>query len=263
MTDPQLYSQSRSQLSSVWVVIPAAGIGERMQSELPKQYLKIHDKTLIEHTLDCFVEHQQVAGVVVVLSVDDHYWQSLDIKSESKLVFTVQGGSNRSDSVIQGLKYLEEIKDIPKDTWVMVHDAARPCLSTTDIDALLAIREMDCVGGILASPVCDTMKRAVISENKEIEDFNTISHTESRENLWHALTPQMFRLGTLRNALEHCQNKGFDVTDECSAMEFMGEKPLIVESTHNNIKVTHPSDIALATFLLGMNTANISKEEEA
>jgi len=246
MTDLKLYSQSRSQLSSVWVVIPAAGIGQRMQSELPKQYLKIHDKTLLEHTLDCFLQHELVAGIVVVLSAADDYWQSLKIKSELKPLFTVQGGSSRSDSVIQGLKYLDEVQDIPANTWVMVHDAARPCLSKNDIDALLSIRGRDCIGGLLASPVRDTMKRSVVNN-----DFKVVSHTESRENLWHALTPQMFRLGTLRNALEHCHSKGFDITDECSAIEFMGGKPLIVESMDNNIKVTHPSDVELAKFLLG------------
>ena len=245
------------QLTPVWVVIPAAGSGQRMQSELPKQYLKIHNKTLIEHTLDCFLEHDQVAGVIVVLSASDNCWQSLNIKSKSKPLLTVQGGSNRSDSVMQGLNYLDQINNVSESSWVLVHDAARPCLSKVDIDSLLAIRGTDCVGGLLASPVRDTMKRVVISEkNKQIK---TVSQTESRENLWHAMTPQMFRLGALRNALEQCINKGLDVTDESSAMEFIGEKPIIVESIHNNIKVTLPSDIALAEFIL--STKTISEEE--
>lgn len=244
MTDQQLYSQS----SKVWVVIPSAGTGQRMQSEVPKQYLKILDQTLIEHTLDCFIDHQQVAGIVVVLSSDDKIWQSLNIKSGAKLICTVEGGSSRSDSVIQGLKYLNAIDSITSSTWIMVHDAARPCLSRIDLDALLSIRADDCIGGLLASPVRDTMKRALASQNAD--DHKMVSHTEPRDNLWHALTPQMFRLGTLQNALEMCQKRDFNVTDECSAMEFIGENPIIVESTENNIKVTHPSDIALATFLI-------------
>ena len=246
------------QLTPVWVVIPAAGSGQRMQSELPKQYLKIHNKTLIEHTLDCFLEHDQIAGVVVVLSSSDKYWQSLNIKSKSKPLLTVQGGSNRSDSVMQGLNYLDQINNVPESSWVLVHDAARPCLSKTDLDSLLAIRGTDSVGGLLASPVRDTMKRAVITEKNN--HIKTVSQTESRENLWHALTPQMFRLGALQNALEQSHKQGFDVTDESSAMEFIGEKPIIVESIHNNIKVTLPSDITLAAFILGTKTIN---EEEA
>lgn len=255
MADSQLYSQ----LSSVWVVIPAAGSGQRMQSEVPKQYLKIHDKTVIEHTLDCFLQHDQIAGFVVVLSPDDHYWQSLNITDElkSKPIFTVEGGSDRCDSVMQGLKFLDETVEVPMESWVMVHDAARPCLSKTDIDSLLVIRDIDCIGGLLASPVRDTMKRAVTRESTD--DVKVVSHTESRENLWHALTPQMFRLGSLRNALRHCQSKRLSVTDECSAMEQIGEQPIIVESIHNNIKITHPNDIALATFLLSMDA---NKEEE-
>lgn len=255
MTDKQLYP--------IWVVIPAAGLGQRMQSDLPKQYLKINEKTLIEHTLDCFLEHDQIAGIVIVLSSDDRYWSSLNINSELKPLSIVEGGSNRSDSVLQGLKYLDQVKGIPGNSWVMVHDAARPCLSRIDLDALLMIRGADCVGGLLASPARDTMKRTTVSENISIgddaEEFKTVSHTEPRENLWHALTPQIFRLGALQKALNDCQNEGFDITDECSAMEFIGEKPVLVECIHNNIKVTHPSDIALATFLLSKKSKN--KEE--
>ncbi|MEH6457206.1 MAG: 2-C-methyl-D-erythritol 4-phosphate cytidylyltransferase [Cocleimonas sp.] len=257
MTDQQLSSQVLSKSSKVWVVIPAAGIGQRMKSELPKQYLKIHDKTLIEHTLDCFLGHEQVAGIIVVLNPDDQDWQFLNIESKTTPLFTVNGGSNRSDSVIQGLRCLDEEHNIPANTWVMVHDAARPCLTKTDLNALLELREINCIGGLLASPVTDTMKRSV--NNKSSDSLKSVSHTESRENLWHALTPQMFRLGTLQKALTHSVSKRYKVTDECSAMEFMGEKPILVKSTHNNIKITNPSDIALASFLLSTN--NISEEE--
>lgn len=262
MTDQQLSTQLSSHLSPVWVVIPAAGIGQRMQSELPKQYLKIKNKTLIEHTLDCFLEHDQVAGIIVVLGPDDRYWQTLNIKTDIKPIFTVEGGLSRSDSVMQGLQYLDEVQSISTDSWIMVHDAARPCLSRADLDALLAIRDKGCIGGLLASPVRDTMKRATIG--KEVSELVTVSHTEPRDNLWHALTPQMFRLGNLQNALKQCQKQGFEITDECSAIEFMGEKPIIIESKHNNIKVTQPSDIALATILLDMQNdesiENIEKD---
>jgi len=242
MADQQLYSQS----FMVWVIVPAAGLGQRMKSDIPKQYLKIHGKTILEHTLDCFSQHEQIAGIVVVLSDDDKYWQSSNIDAYEKPLFTVKGGINRSDSVMQGLKYLIETKNVAEDSWVMVHDAARPCLDKSDLDALLAIRDSSQVGGVLATPVRDTMKRAEISENVQ----TVVAHTETRENLWHALTPQMFRLGSLQDALIKCQKDDFEVTDDCSAMEYIGANPVIVESTKNNIKITNPSDISLITFLL-------------
>lgn len=259
-----VYNVSDKQLSPIWVVIPAAGIGQRMQSQLPKQYLKIHEKTLIEHTLDCFLKHDQVAGIVVVLSATDNYWHSLNIESKFKPIETVLGGLDRSASVIQGLKYLQQLKKIPESSWVMVHDAARPCLSKEDLDAVLAVRKTETIGGLLASPVRDTMKRSVNLDNagtgSDVAIFDCVSHTESRENLWHALTPQIFRIGALQKALHYSQQEGFDITDESSAMENIGEKPIIVECLHNNIKVTHPDDIQLATFLLRDKIK--TKEEE-
>lgn len=249
-----MIDQQVSQSNSVWVVIPAAGIGQRMQSELPKQYLKIHNKTIIEHTLDCFLQHQDVAGIVVALSPDDQYWQSLEINT-NPIIHTTLGGSNRSDSVLQGLNYLNKLEVSSVNSWVMVHDAARPCLSKNDLDALLAIRNTNSIGGLLASPVRDTMKRSVTSSS-----LTTVSNTEPRDNLWHALTPQMFRLGPLKEALQQCKKQGAHVTDECSAMEFIAEKPIIVECVNNNIKVTHPSDLELATFLLNSNKNSINKD---
>ena len=243
---------TNQQQSSVWVVIPAAGLGQRMGSSLPKQYLKIQNKTLIEHTLDCFSDHPLVSGIVVVLSASDEYWHSLDLKAYPKPIHTVIGGNNRSDSVMAGLRFLSTDLNVTDDSWVMVHDAARPCLSLIDIDALLAIRSENCIGGLLASPVRDTMKRASVKNNNT--ESTTVSHTESRENLWHALTPQLFRLAGLTEALQYCQENDVSITDECSAMEEMGNKPLIVEGSHNNIKVTYPSDIEMASFLLNKNT---------
>lgn len=286
------------QSKSVWVVIPAAGSGQRMQSVIPKQYLEILDKSVIEHTLDCFLNHPEIMGVVVVVSEEDQYWKSLKLHScsqaqvlvESKCVaetfpnkaslhsvnINVHSDSIRSDTVMRGLKFLRDDHGVSEDSWVMVHDAARPCLSKSDVDALLGLRNIDCVGGILASPVRDTMKRAVefsVSNNTADVSINnsdvstentvlsktvlsktglskTVSYTESRENLWHALTPQMFQLGGLSEALEYCKAQGMDVTDECSAMENSGCNPVIVEGSHNNIKVTYPSDLELATFFL-------------
>ncbi|MGK0273003.1 MAG: 2-C-methyl-D-erythritol 4-phosphate cytidylyltransferase [Cocleimonas sp.] len=250
-----------NKLSPVWVVIPAAGLGLRMQSDKPKQYLEIQQKTLIEHTLECFQRHEQIAGIVVVLNAEDEHWEPLNLKSKFESLYTVHGGSNRSDSVMQGLIYLDQIKKISQRSWVMVHDAARPCLSNIDLDSLLSLRETETIGGLLASPVRDTMKRVLVSKEIEspsqlnqLEVNKTVSHTEPRDNLWHALTPQMFRLNDLKHAIQKCKDEGIEITDESSAMEYIGEKPVIVECMHNNIKVTNPSDLALATFLLSQKT---------
>ena len=232
----------------VWVVIPAAGVGKRMQSELPKQYIKIHDKTILEHTINCFSQHPEIAGIVVAINFEDPYWNDLKIDTGSLPLYTVEGGAERSDSVSQALEYLSVVEQAAKDSWLMVHDAARPCLSQQDIDALLAIRETDAVGGILASPVRDTMKRG--------DEAQLITHTESRDNLWHALTPQMFRLGQLQDAFQHCLDKNITITDESSALEAIGEKPKLVEGSSTNIKVTQPADLDLATWLLSKNGAN-------
>jgi len=236
---------------SVWVVIPAAGIGKRMQNDIPKQYLKINNKTIIEHTLDCFISHPAIAGVIVVLNTDDFYWKKnkLNTKPSQIPIYTVEGGSERSDSVMQGLDYLLMVERLSEDSWVMVHDAARPCLLKTDIDKLLAIRNESCVGGILASLVRDTMKRAI--EKNIVKTNARISHTESRENLWHALTPQLFKLGELKNALEDCLEKGIAVTDEASAMEALGKQVELVEGSMSNLKITQPEDLVLAELLLG------------
>lgn len=234
---------SNLEKGKVWVVIPAAGIGKRMQLDTPKQYLKINDKTVIEHTLDCFIDHPDVAGIVVALESDDCFWKTLKINYKKKPLYTVEGGKERCDSVSQTLEYLATVERIPEESWVMVHDAARPCLSRKDIDTLLAIRETESIGGILATPVRDTMKRAVSSKQ-------VIAKTENREDLWHALTPQLFRLGTLRNALETCLEKGFEVTDESSALEALGVQPTLVEGSSSNIKITRATDLDLASWLL-------------
>ncbi len=239
---------SETDSKSVWVIIPAAGVGKRMKSNTPKQYLEINHKTIIEHTLARFNQHQNVAGIIVALSSEDEYWNDLKIGHGSKPIYTVEGGEERSDTVMNALEYLLVVEKLHEDSWVMVHDAARPCVSDEDINALLALRESDCIGGILATPVRDTMKRSH-------PDSLQISKTEERDNLWHALTPQMFRLGELNQALQHCLNKFISISDESSAMEAIGKSPLIVEASSNNIKITHPEDLQLANLLLTQSEA--------
>lgn len=237
----------------VWVVIPAAGIGKRMESELPKQYLRINNKTVIEHTLDCFMEHPDVAGIIVALNTDDINWNSLKTSNTTKPIYTVEGGKERYDSVLQALEYLQTVERAADNTWVMVHDAARPCLSKRDIDSLLELRATHSIGGILATPVRDTMKRAALNSIQ-------ISRTESRQDLWHALTPQLFKLGRLKSALETCFIKGIEVTDESSAIEAQlgdeDERPMLVEGSSNNIKITRSEDLELATLILSKSQSS-------
>lgn len=238
---------SVSASDAVWVLIPAAGIGKRMGSDIPKQYLTLNNQTVLEHTLQCFVNHPEVAGIIVALNEDDPYWKSLDIDNILKPIYTVEGGKERSDSVLQTLDYLLSVERVAANNWVMVHDAARPCLTQEDLNALLKLREASGVGGILASPVRDTMKRSQ-------QNISCIEKTVSRENLWHALTPQLFRAGELKHALETCIEKGIEVTDESSAMEALGANPRLVEGSSTNIKITQPADLEYASWILSEKT---------
>ncbi|CAA6828805.1 MAG: 2-C-methyl-D-erythritol 4-phosphate cytidylyltransferase (EC [uncultured Thiotrichaceae bacterium] len=225
----------------IWAVIPAAGVGKRMQSAVPKQYLSINDKTILEHTIACFSTRTDISGIMIALSSEDEYFDNALLSKERGIYRTI-GGNERSDSVLNALIALDEL-DVGDEDWVLVHDAARPCVEQVDINLLIQQCVKHKKGGILAMPVRDTMKR-------QSADTKTILHTESRDGLWHALTPQMFRLGELREALEQSVKDGFAVTDEASAMEHCGIHPLLIESSSSNIKVTRPTDLKLATFFL-------------
>lgn len=224
---------------NIWVVIPAAGVGKRMESDIPKQYLQLNNKTIIEHTLSVFDKHDSISEIVVSISGGDEYWNALNFEL-SKPLHVAAGGNERCDSVLNGLKYLEN--KAADDDWVLVHDAARPCLRQEDVTLLVdSLREHD-VGGILAIPVRDTMKRSF--------DNNTIKETVERENLWHALTPQMFRFSILKNALELALSNNDVITDEASAIELAGYSPVLIEGHADNIKITRPEDLVLASFFL-------------
>jgi 2-C-methyl-D-erythritol 4-phosphate cytidylyltransferase len=222
-----------------WAVIPAAGIGKRMGSEIPKQYLELNGKAIILHTLDCLLQHPAIQGAVVALSRHDGWWEHLDHRCD-KPVITVEGGIERCHSVLNALYELGN--RAADEDWILVHDAARPCLLPADLDNLINTLQDDKVGGLLGVPVRDTMKRA--GSNNRVVD------TVEREGLWHALTPQMFRLGSLRMALENALEAEQFVTDEASAMEYAGFQPLLVEGSATNIKITRPEDLALAGFYL-------------
>lgn len=229
-------------LPAIWVVIPAAGVGKRMRADRPKQYLPLLNKTVIEQTLSCFTAHKAIAGIVISLHPNDPYWDELDIDLPVPY-FVAKGGKERSDSVLNALRMMQNELHVDAESWVMVHDAARPCLLKADLDKLITTcLTGDAVGAILAKKASDTMKRATSAQ--------TILATEDRENLWHALTPQMFRLKQLSDALQFALEQGVAITDDASALEYSGELPLLIEALGSNIKVTHPDDLALAAFLL-------------
>lgn len=221
-----------------------------MQADRPKQYLPLLGKTVIEHTLDCFLTHPAVTGIVVAVSKGDPFWVQLMATTLGQYpqLHTAPGGRERSDSVLNALNYLADTLGVAPETGVLVHDAARPCLSRTDLDKLLAIGSHEVAGALLATPVRDTMKRAQTGAAR-------ISHTEDRNGLWHALTPQMASVGLLRSALADAWEKGVVVTDEASALEHAGLHPVLVEGDARNLKITRPADLALATFFLSATSA--------
>ncbi|MDK9764464.1 2-C-methyl-D-erythritol 4-phosphate cytidylyltransferase [Vibrio sp. D420a] len=221
-------------------VVPAAGVGSRMKADRPKQYLTINAITILEHTVNKLLSHPQVSKVVVAVSEGDPYFPELSLSQHPDVV-RVKGGNERADSVLSALNYIQESG---LGEWVMVHDAARPCIQQGDIDKLIEAALSHPVGGILAAPVRDTMKRGV---------DGAIDHTVERANLWHALTPQMFRTLPLQQALTEALEQGVSITDEASAFEWKGASPALVAGRSDNFKVTQPEDLALAEFYLSQN----------
>lgn len=218
------------------VVVPAAGVGKRMKSSCPKQYLEINQRTILEHTIERLAAHPMIFKIIIALGCNDEYFPSTGLIDNDK-VSVVNGGQERVDSVLAGL----QIIDAKENPWVLVHDAARPCLTQSDLNKLIDTCLQKNIGGILASPVKDTMKRAR-------EDL--IEKTVEREDLWHALTPQMFPTEQLKEAIEQALNAGAKVTDEASAIEFIKGQCQIVEGASENIKITHPDDLAYAEFII-------------
>ena len=228
-----------SNTDNVWAVVPAAGIGSRMLADKPKQYLLLDNKPVLQHTLERLAVHPHIKGIVLALADDDPWWSELDFNPDCELLFA-KGGKERADSVLNALHALAVHTD--DDPWVMVHDAARPCLRQQDIDRMLEMLLTHQVGGILGIPVNDTVKRA--------DADNQILETVDRHGLWRAATPQMFRLGILKKALETASKQGLTVTDEASAIELAGWQPMMVEGHQDNIKITVPQDLALASLYM-------------
>lgn len=238
------------QKKQFWAIIPAAGVGKRMLADKPKQYLELQNKTVIEHTLDKLLNMQEVTGVVLSISDTDEYWPGLNYQSNKPLLIA-SGGKERSDSVLNALSLLNQQLSETENTWVLVHDAARPCVRAQDIQNLINQASLKDDGGLLALPVRDTMKRSV---NTEHDQPSSINQTVDRDGLWHALTPQMFKLDLLLNALGDAQKNKSSITDDASAMELMGYKPMLVEAHEDNIKITRAFDLQLAELFLQNQT---------
>lgn len=224
---------------SYTAVVPAAGIGRRFGGDLPKQYLSLHGATVMEHTLRLLLAVERLRRIVVVVHPDDDRWRGLDVFADTRIV-TAAGGDERCDSVLNGLLHLEKLGE--RSEWVLVHDVARPCCPRGDIEKLLDELVSHPVGGLLAAPVSDTIKR--------VDSARQVDETVDRAALWQALTPQLFRFPLLRDALSHCAGLGQAVTDEAQAMEALGWRAQVVEGSRRNIKITRPEDLALAEYYL-------------
>ena len=222
-----------------WAIVPAAGQGSRFGAALPKQYTPLLGRPLLSWTLAALLAEPRIDAIVVSLAHGDTHWQGLPEFSNPRVRRCI-GGRRRENSVLNGLSALD---GHARDTdWVLVHDAARPCLRRHDLELLFDTLAADAVGGLLAVPVSDTLKR--------VDREQRVAETVARDGLWRALTPQMFRYGLLLRALRLCMERDRPVTDEASAIESLGLQPRLVHGRADNIKVTNPEDAALAEAIL-------------
>jgi 2-C-methyl-D-erythritol 4-phosphate cytidylyltransferase len=224
-----------------WVIVPAAGSSRRMGTgAVPKQYLTLAGRSVLEWAIAPFLDRAEIGAVVVVRSAEDQHWRTLALARHPKIMTTV-GGAERADSVGAGLVALGDRAG--ERDWVLVHDAARPCLPREDLDRLMRELRDDEVGGLLAARVVDTLKRA--------DDAGRVLETIARSALWRALTPQMFRYGLLQRALQQAAG----VTDEAQAVEALGLRPRLIAGDADNIKITVPADLQRAERILRQSGA--------
>ncbi|MGA9573271.1 MAG: 2-C-methyl-D-erythritol 4-phosphate cytidylyltransferase [Lysobacterales bacterium] len=228
--------------ASVHVLIPAAGTGARYGGATLKQYLPLCGKAVMAHSINAFRFHPMISSITVILAENDQFFESA-LGALTSAVNTVTGGETREHSVRNGLRYLAE--NYSENDWALVHDAARPCLSASRLERFLEQGLASASGAILAVPVGDTLKRG--------GDSQEIIATVDRNGLWAAQTPQLFRIGALASAIDAAHAAGCELTDEASAMEFVGVKPLLVMGSAANIKITYSSDLAIAEALLARN----------
>lgn len=241
-----------------WLVMPAAGRGKRLGADIPKQYLTLAGRSMLEWSVQPFLADSRCQGLVVALAAGDAHWPAVRARL-ARVPIDAVGGEERADSVRAALQQLQA-SGVAAEEWVLVHDAARPCVSAAEIDALLSAvgsvaepltgRAGTLAGGLLALPVTDTLKR-----DRSGAGLATSRETVAREGLWRALTPQMFRLGALLSALDAARAAGRRPTDEAQAMEWQGAEPLLVAGEATNIKVTTAQDRALAEGILAARGA--------
>jgi 2-C-methyl-D-erythritol 4-phosphate cytidylyltransferase len=219
------------------IIIPAAGAGNRMATAIPKQYLPLCGKPIVSHCIQTFFSCPRIASINLALSAEDFFWRSLTLDSNSRLNLHYTGGDTRAQTVLNTLEAMRP--NVAEDDWILVHDAARPGLTTVLLNQLLDTLEHDDVGGLLALPLADTLKQSNAEQRVE--------KTIPREGLWQAQTPQMFRFNLLQKALA-----SFDgvPTDEAQAVEALGLQPKLVVGSLRNMKVTYPQDMALMEVLM-------------
>ena len=223
-----------------YLIRPASGKGSRMNMPLPKQYLMLDNgSTVLDQSLATLLSIRQISGCVIAISEDDEHFSMSTFSSHDKILTTTIGGDERFHSVLNALNEL--VKFARKDDWVLVHDAVRPCIKKKDVERLIKVVDNDPVGGILATSIVDTLKMT--------KDENIV-RTVNRNNLFHAQTPQMFRIGILKRALEEALLDKVHITDEAEAIERLGYSIKIIPNSKSNIKITHTDDLELANYYL-------------
>lgn len=230
-----------------WALVPAAGIGRRFGSEVPKQYLSVAGRAVIAHSVERLLAEPRIQGVLIGLAPDDRFWAHVPLR-HARLLGTYVGGADRAATVLKGLAGLQQYA--APDDWVLVHDAVRPCVRVSDIASLIDGVGDDADGGLLGATVADTVKRA--------DTHRHVTETIEREGLWRAFTPQMFRLHALTQALTRMQRAGKTPTDEAQAIEFSGGHPRMITGHTDNIKITVADDLALAELFLKRQRERVS-----
>ena len=222
-----------------FLIIPASGTGSRMNTDTPKQYLKLENgSTILDQSLETLLDLDQISGCVVAISNNDEYFTTSSYRTHPKLLATAKGGRERFHSVLNALGVL--INFAKDDDWVLVHDAVRPCIKKEDVERLISELQNQPIGGILAVEVVDTLKKVSNDDVRTIE----------RNKLYQAQTPQMFRIGILKQALEKVVKDNDHITDEAEAIERLGHSIKIVSSSTSNIKITYSDDLKLANYYL-------------
>jgi len=236
-------------VNKLWAVIPAGGKGLRFGSQVPKQYVTVAGQPMLDHVLRAFLKPNIFQSIVVPVPPDDRRFNELAASGDDRVVAIV-GGAERADSVQAGLDWIDA-QGADASDWVFVHDAARPLITQYELHALLdAIDATNCPGAVLGVPAADTLKRVDQICSCPEESDSCIAETVDRTGLWHAMTPQVFRLGELSKALQIANETNMLVTDEAQAMEANGQLPWLIRGRRSNIKLTYPEDLELIEALL-------------